>query len=130
MIVLTCPWFWIAFTCFSPCSSIVFICFSNAFCKGEYVNLPFSVICCWLDGNISLPVRYSYLPILPDDKADILAAFLLISYCSFSSLTWSSMILLYIYFRWFFEILKIYLMVKLYQQLKKNTVQQYIFCRS
>ena len=30
-----------------------------------------------------LPVKYSYLSILPDDKADISAAFLLISYCIF-----------------------------------------------
>ena len=40
---------------------------------------------------------------MPDYKADILAAFLLISYCNFPSLIWSSvaMILLYIYFERF-----------------------------
>ena len=47
---------------------------------------------------MSLPVRYSYLSVLPDDKADISAAFLLISYSSFSSLIWS--------LSWFYYMLK------------------------
>ena len=36
--------------------------------------------------NISSPVKYSYLSILPDDNADIFAASLLISHCTFSSI--------------------------------------------
>ena len=36
--------------------------------------------------SISSPVRYSLGSILPDDKADIFAVSLLMSYCSFSSL--------------------------------------------
>ena len=40
----------------------------------------------WSEGNIFLPVRYSYLSILHDDNTDIFAASLLISYCIFSSL--------------------------------------------
>ena len=48
-----------ASTCFLPWSSIVFICFSKAFSKGESANVAYSIICCWLDGNISSLVRYS-----------------------------------------------------------------------
>ena len=33
-----------ASTCFFPCSSIVFICFSNTLPSGEYVNLACSII--------------------------------------------------------------------------------------
>ena len=65
---------------------LYFFFFSKAFPNGEYVNLACSIICCWSDGNISSPVRYSYLWILPDDKADMLAASLLMSYCSFLSI--------------------------------------------
>ena len=61
-------------TCFLPWSLIVSICFSKAFPKAEQLSLTFSIICFWLDGNISSPVRYSYLSILPDDMADIFAA--------------------------------------------------------
>ena len=53
---------------FFPCSSIVFVCFSKASPKGQYVNLA-----CKL--NISSPVRYSCLLIFPGDNADIFAAF-------------------------------------------------------
>ena len=38
-------------------------------------------------------VRYSFLSILPNDNADILAASLLISNCSFSSLILSSIVM-------------------------------------
>ena len=31
-------------TCFFPCSSIVFICFSNAIPSGKYVNLACSIV--------------------------------------------------------------------------------------
>ena len=34
--------------------------------------LTCSFICLLLEGNISSPVRYSYLSILSDDKADLL----------------------------------------------------------
>ena len=66
-------------------------------------NFACSIICFWLDGNISSPIRYSYLSILHDDKIDILAASLLTSNCSYSSLIWFSivMIFLYIYFKRF-----------------------------
>ena len=95
-------------TCFIPRSSIVFVRFSKDFPKGESVNLACSIIWFWLDDNISSPVRYSYLPILPDDKADILGASLLLSYCSFLSSIWSLivLILLYVYFKDFFLNLK------------------------
>ena len=82
---------------FFPCSSIVFICFSKAFPNGEYVNFACSIVCFWLEGNISSPVRYSYLSIFPDDNADIFAASLLISYCSFSSLILSSVVMINFY---------------------------------
>ena len=51
----------------------------------EYANLAYSIICLWLEGNVSSPVRYSYLSILSDNNADIFAASLSISYCSCSS---------------------------------------------
>ena len=81
---------------FFPCSSIVFVCFSNALPRGEYVNFPCSIILLWSDGKISLPVR-NYLSILPDDKTDIFAASLLISYCSFSSIILSSIYIINFY---------------------------------
>ena len=83
--------------CFIPWSPIVFICFSNALPRGEYVNFAFSFILLWLDDNISSPVRYSYLSVLPYDNADIFAASLLISYCSFSSLILSSIVMINFY---------------------------------
>ena len=63
-----------------------FICFSNVFPRGEYVNLACSIFLIWSDGNVSLSVKYSFLSILPYDNAGIFAASLLILYCSFSSL--------------------------------------------
>ena len=59
-----------AFICFSPGSSMVFVCFSKAFPRGQSVNLACSSSSSpffWLDGTISSLVRYSYLSILPDD---------------------------------------------------------------
>ena len=79
-------WFVIASVWFLSRYLIVFGCFSKAFPDEEYVNIACSIICFLLEGNISSPVRYTYLSILPDDKADIFAASLLISYCSASSL--------------------------------------------
>ena len=64
------------------------------------------LFCCFtlIRGNISSPVRYSYLSILFDDNADIFSASLLIWYCSFSflSLSWIVMIILYIFSKRFF----------------------------
>ena len=78
---------------FSPFLSMVIL-FSV-----EQVNLACSIICFRLDGNISSPVRYLKLSILLDYKADILAASLLISYCNFSSLVWSSIIMISLYIK-------------------------------
>ena len=83
--------------CFIPWSLIVFICFSNALPSTEYVNLAWSIILLWSDGNISSLIRYSYLSILPDGNADVFAASQLISYCSFSSLILSSIVLINFY---------------------------------
>ena len=71
--------------------------FSKAFPNVEYENLPFSIICLWLEGNISSPVIYSYLSIFPDDNADTFAAFLLMLYYSFSSLIVSSVVMISFY---------------------------------
>ena len=68
--------------------------FSKTFPKVEYANLACSIICFSLEGNISSPVRYSYLSILPDDNADIFVAPLLISYCSLSSLILLSIVMI------------------------------------
>ena len=82
---------------FFPWSSIIFICFSNALPRKEYVDLACSITLFWPGGNISSPVRYLYLSTLPDDNADIFAASLLISYCSFSSLILSSIVIISFY---------------------------------
>ena len=57
--------------------------FLTVFPKGEYASLACSIISLWLEENISSPVRYSYLSILPDDNATIFAASLLISFAVF-----------------------------------------------
>ena len=77
---------------FSPGSSIVFICFSNALPREEYVNLACSITLC-SDGDISSPLRYSNLPIFLDCNADIFADSLLISYCNLSSVVLLSIIM-------------------------------------
>ena len=69
----------IAPTCFS-------VYFLKAFPKGEYANLGCSIVSLLLEGNISSPVRYSYLSIFPGDNPDIFAASRIISYCSFLTL--------------------------------------------
>ena len=84
-------------TCFLPYSSIVLVCFSNALLSEEHVNLVCYIILFWSDGNISSPVRYSYLPILPADNADVFTASLLISYCNFSPLILSSNVMVSFY---------------------------------
>ena len=48
--------------------------------------------------SISSPVRYSYISIFPDNKADIFAASLLISYCNYLSLILSSIVMVSFYF--------------------------------
>ena len=82
--------------CFS-CSLILFLYFFKAFPKGEYINLVCFIILLWSDGNISSTVTYSYLSILPNDKAYIFAASLLISYCSSSSPILSSIVMINFY---------------------------------
>ena len=71
----------------STASTYFFLCFSKALPREEYIYLACSITLPWSEDSISSPVRYSYLPILPDDKAaffkDFFAASMLISYCSF-----------------------------------------------
>ena len=62
--------------------------------KGEKVNLSCSITLRLSRGSISSPVKCSYLPILPNDNADIFAASLLMLCCSFSSLILSSIVLI------------------------------------
>ena len=85
------------FICFYSWSSIVFICFSNALLRGEYVKLDCSITLLWSEGTISSPVTYSYLSILSDNDADIFYACLLVSYCNFSSLILSSIVMISFY---------------------------------
>ena len=73
---------------------LLFICFSNALPNEKYVNLNCSIILLWSDGNISSPLRYSYLPILPYGNADVFGASLLIFYFTFSSLILSSIVMI------------------------------------
>ena len=70
-----------------------FVCFPNAFAKGEYSNLVCSIICLWVKDNISSPGRYSYLSMFPDYNADIFPASLLILHCSPSFLILSSIVM-------------------------------------
>ena len=71
------------------------------------LNLDCFIILLWLEGNVSSPIRYSYLSILSCDNADIFAASQLILYCivllycCFSSLIFSSidMIAFYILYK-------------------------------
>ena len=70
------------------------VCFSTTFPKGEYGNLGFSNFFLRLEDNTYSTERYSYLSIFPDDNADIFAASQLISYCSFSSLSLSSTVMI------------------------------------
>ena len=48
-------------------------------------------------GNISSPERNSYLPILPDDNANIFAVSLLLLYNNFSFLIFSSIVMTIFY---------------------------------
>ena len=75
----------------------VFISFSNALPRGEYINLVCSIILLWSDGNVSSTVRNSYLSILPHDYADIIAASLLRLYYTFSSVILSSIVMISFY---------------------------------
>ena len=50
------------------------------------INLACSITLFWSGGNISSPVRYSYISIFPDDSADTFAASLLISSLPLSSI--------------------------------------------
>ena len=133
--------FSVAFICFSPWSSIAFVCFSNALpIRKLVVNLPCFIILLWIGDNISLPVIYLYLSILPDDKIDLFVAPLLISYCSFSSHILPSVIIIsfYIFCKKYFWNVKDYLtqecdhlperiwfyyafFIKIYKVLKVNT---------
>ena len=74
-----------------------FACFSNVFLRGEYVNVACSIFLIWSDGNVSLAVKYSYSSILLYDNAGIFAASLLMLYCSFSSLTLLSVVMITFY---------------------------------
>ena len=63
-----------------PDIQLLLLFFSKVFPKEQQENLAFSIILFWLEGNIASPVRYSYLSILLDDRADIFAASLFVSY--------------------------------------------------
>ena len=86
-----------AFICFCPWSSIVFLYFSEAFPQEENVNLACLFTLLWSEGSMSWHVRNSYLSILHDDNAYVFAASMLISYCTFSSLILSSIVMIIFY---------------------------------
>ena len=89
--------FMIAFIYFFPWSLFIFDCFSKFFPKREYVNLACSISLLWSEGSTPSPVRYLYLSTFPDDSTDIFASSLLIPYYSFSSLIWSSIVMIKFY---------------------------------
>ena len=84
-------------TCLIPWSSIVFLCFSKAFPKGEQENLASFITLLWSEGSISSPVRYSYLSSFPSNNDDIFAASLLLPYYDVSSLILSSIVMISFY---------------------------------
>ena len=75
-------WYWFSYsknfricepsTCFFFCAVQLFL---------FLLNLDCSIILLWLEGNVSSPIRYSYLSILSCDNADIFATSQLILYC-------------------------------------------------
>ena len=78
--------------------------FFNCFClflknlpHGEYANLACSITLLWSGGIISSPVRFIYLSNFPQDNADIFAVSLLISFCSFSPLILSPVVMVSFY---------------------------------
>ena len=73
-------------------SSLTFNCLNFVFetlFNGEYANSVCCINWLWSVGNISSPVRYSYLAIFPDDNVNIFAATLLLLHNRFSSLIFS-----------------------------------------
>ena len=74
-----------------------FVCFSKPFPKGEYANWDYSFTLFWSEGSISSSLRYSYLTVYANDYADIFAASLLTSNCSFPSLIFSSIFMISFY---------------------------------
>ena len=71
--------------------------FSKFFPEREYVNLACSISLLWSEGSTPSPVRYLYLSTFPEDSTDIFASSLLIPYYSFSSLIWSSIVMIKFY---------------------------------
>ena len=61
-------------------------------CVYIFLKESFNSLC-----RISSPVRYSYLSIFPDNKADIFAASQLTSHCNFSSLILSLLVMISFY---------------------------------
>ena len=82
-----------AFIYFSPCSSIIFACFSKAFPNEGtcYIYLLSS------EGSFSSHVRYLYWSIFLDNNGDIFAASLLMLCYTFSSLILSSIVMISFY---------------------------------
>ena len=80
-----------------PWSLFIFDRFSKFFPEREYVNLACSISLLWLEGSTPSPVRYLYLSTFPEDSTDIFASSLLIPYYSFSSLIWSSIVMIKFY---------------------------------
>ena len=87
-----------ASTYFIPWSSIVFICFWNAFPSGEYANL--ANLFYFHQMVYFFACKKFIFSISPDENADVFAASLLIPYFTFSSLILSStaMICFYVLF--------------------------------
>ena len=104
MVKASSVWFWflVVSICFSPGYSTAFVYFSKAFSNGEYVNVACFIICLWW---YFLACRiFAFIIFFPDYKANVFAASLLISCCSFSFLilTLFVMISFYILSRRFF----------------------------
>ena len=84
-----------------------------------------------MEGNVSSPVRYSYLSILPDDNVDIAAAFPLRFYFSFSSLILPSTVMIscFILSKRLSLKLKVFPVGRRVLLTKNNIVLPYTFCK-
>ena len=119
----------IVFICFSSWFPIVLICLSNAFSRSEYTNLFLCIIWLGLKVKSFSPIWYLYLSVFTDDNADIFPTSLLTSYCSFTSLIFSSILHYYIFYSILKITLKGYLIAALHRLPRKNIVLWYFFVK-
>ena len=71
-----------------------FYLFFKCFSKRKICNLACAITLFWQGGNIYSPEKYLYFSIFPDHRAEFFVVSMSISYCSFSSLILSSIVMI------------------------------------